>query len=33
MGTPLHVLILEDRPADAELLVHELEKAGFCEDS
>ncbi|MBI1992999.1 MAG: GAF domain-containing protein [Deltaproteobacteria bacterium] len=29
MLTPLKVLILEDRPADAELMVHELERAGF----
>ena len=30
MPTPLRVLILEDRPADAELIVHELCKAGFA---
>ena len=29
MDVPLHVLILEDRPADAELMVEELRKAGF----
>ena len=29
MGTPLNVLILEDRPADAELMLHELRKAGY----
>jgi signal transduction histidine kinase/CheY-like chemotaxis protein len=29
MPTPLNVLIVEDRPADAELMVHELERAGF----
>jgi PAS domain S-box-containing protein len=29
MATPLHVLILEDRPADAALMVHELRRAGF----
>ena len=29
MSTPLRVLILEDRPADAELMVYELEQAGF----
>ncbi len=27
--TPLRVLILEDRPADAELILHELRKSGF----
>ena len=27
--TPLHVLILEDREQDAELMVHELRRAGF----
>lgn len=26
---PLRVLILEDRPEDAELMLHELRKAGF----
>ena len=30
MDVPLHVLILEDRPADAELMVEELRKAGFA---
>ncbi|MCJ7685355.1 MAG: PAS domain S-box protein, partial [Desulfobacteraceae bacterium] len=29
MGTPLNVLILEDNPADAELMVNELRNAGF----
>ena len=29
MAIPLRVLILEDRPADAELMVHELRRAGF----
>ena len=29
MPTPLHALILEDSPADAELLLHELRRAGF----
>src|SRR5882672_11268761 len=29
MGTPLQVLILEDRPADAELLVQQLKSVGF----
>ena len=29
MVTPLKVLILEDRPADAALMVHELRRAGF----
>ncbi len=29
MGTPLHVLVLEDAPADAELMVHELRAAGY----
>jgi len=29
MATPLRVLILEDNPADAELIVHELRRAGF----
>src|SRR4051812_5909168 len=31
-GEPLRVLILEDRPADAKLLVHELQRAGFAPD-
>ena len=30
--TPLRALILEDRPADAELMVHELRRAGFNPD-
>ena len=29
MAPPLNVLILEDRPADAALMVHELRRAGF----
>jgi hypothetical protein len=29
MATSLKVLILEDRPADAALMVHELRQAGF----
>ena len=29
MASPLKVLILEDRPADAALMVHELRQAGF----
>jgi PAS domain S-box-containing protein len=29
MPTPLHVLILEDSPADVELMLHELRRAGF----
>jgi signal transduction histidine kinase/CheY-like chemotaxis protein len=29
MPTPLRVLILEDQPADAELVLHELRRAGF----
>jgi PAS domain S-box-containing protein len=32
MNTPLNVLILEDRPADAELMVEELRKAGFASE-
>jgi signal transduction histidine kinase/CheY-like chemotaxis protein len=32
MPTPLRVLILEDRPSDAELMVLELERAGFEPD-
>jgi PAS domain S-box-containing protein len=32
MSTPLRVLILEDRPEDAELMVHELQRAGFDPD-
>src|SRR5207302_9429870 len=30
MATPLRVLMLEDRPADAELLLSELRRAGFA---
>jgi two-component system cell cycle sensor histidine kinase/response regulator CckA len=29
MGTPLRVLILEDRESDAELMLHEVRRAGF----
>lgn len=29
MGNPLHLLIVEDAPNDAELLVHELRQSGF----
>jgi DNA-binding response OmpR family regulator len=29
MSTPLRVLIAEDRPGDAELMVYELKRAGF----
>jgi diguanylate cyclase (GGDEF)-like protein/PAS domain S-box-containing protein len=29
MGNPISVLILEDRPADAELMIRELRRAGF----
>ena len=32
MSTPLRVLILEDRPSDAELMLHELRRAGFEPD-
>ena len=32
MTTPLRVLILEDQPADAELVLHELRQAGFEPD-
>jgi PAS domain S-box-containing protein len=32
MATPLHVLILEDRPADAELMLHQLRRDGFDPD-
>ena len=32
MPTPLHVLIAEDRPADAELMVYELSRSGFEPD-
>jgi PAS domain S-box-containing protein len=33
MSTPLRVLILEDQPSDAELMLHELRQAGFEPDS
>ena len=33
MSTPLHVLILEDQPADAELMLYELRQAGFAPES
>ncbi len=29
MSPSLHILILEDRAADAELMVHELRRGGF----
>ncbi len=32
MATPIRVLILEDRPADADLIVSELRRAGFDPD-
>jgi PAS domain S-box-containing protein len=32
MTTPLRVLILEDRPADAKLMLHELRRAGYDVD-
>jgi signal transduction histidine kinase/DNA-binding response OmpR family regulator len=32
MTERLHVLIIEDRPTDAELMVHELQRAGFEPD-
>lgn len=32
MTTPIRVLVLEDRPADAELMVLELQRAGFEPD-
>jgi len=32
MATPMRVLILEDVPVDAELMVHELRRAGFDPD-
>lgn len=32
MATSLYVLILEDRPADAELMLHELRQAGYQPD-
>ncbi len=32
MSVPIRVLILEDRPTDAELLLHELRRAGFEPD-
>ena len=32
MESPLHVLVLEDRPTDAELMVRELRRAGFTLD-
>ena len=32
MSTPIHVLILEDRAADAELMLHELQQAGYDAD-
>jgi CheY-like chemotaxis protein len=32
MPTPLRVLVVEDQPADAELMLHELRRAGFDPD-
>lgn len=32
MKVPLQVLVLEDRPADAELVIKELDRAGFAVD-
>jgi hypothetical protein len=32
MATPLHVLVLEDRPTDAELVLRELRRVGFDPD-
>lgn len=32
MSTPIRILILEDRPSDAELMLHELRRAGFDPD-
>src|SRR5436305_15324390 len=32
VATPLHVVILEDQPADAELMVYALRQAGFDPD-
>jgi len=32
MSTPLRILILEDQPADVEMMVHELRRAGFDPD-
>jgi PAS domain S-box-containing protein len=32
MPVPLRVLILEDRPADAELIIYELKRAGYAPD-
>src|SRR5262245_32658438 len=32
MPTPLHILILEDQPADAELMIAELRRQGFLVD-
>jgi len=29
MSIPLRMLILEDRPSDAELMLHELKKVGY----
>jgi PAS domain S-box-containing protein len=33
MPTPIHILIIEDRPADAELMLHALRREGFEPDS
>ena len=32
MGTPLRLLILEDNPSDAELMLHALRRAGWHRD-
>jgi len=32
MSIPLHLLVLEDNPSDAELIIHELRRAGFEPD-
>src|ERR1700724_1245386 len=29
MGTPLRLLLLEDNPSDAQLVLHELRRAGY----
>ena len=32
MAIPIHLLVLEDNPSDAELIIHELHRAGFEPD-